>query len=86
MNEGKIARFFETSPQLAALCQQNGWPDADTLRVEVGSPGADGTLCSVSFEEILMEGSGCVAGRLARWGQFLVQVDTEGNVREAKRL
>ncbi|MHB1943034.1 MAG: hypothetical protein ACYCP0_08260 [Acidiferrobacteraceae bacterium] len=79
-------QFFETSPQLAALCQQNGWPDADTLQVEVGPPGAGGTLCSVSFEEIVMEGSGCVAGRLARWGQFLVQVDMEGNVHEARRL
>ncbi len=84
MSDRKIVEYFETSRELAMLCRQNGWPDADTLKVQVGPDEAGGRRCSVSFEEILMEGSGCVAGRLERWGQFIVRLDADGNVRAAE--
>lgn len=86
MDDARIQQFFETSNQLAQLCQQNGWPDNETLRVEVAHDAHGSALCSVSFEEIVMEGAGCVAGRLGRWGQFRVSLDDHGNVRTAERL
>ncbi|MHB1950403.1 MAG: hypothetical protein ACYCQK_02885 [Acidiferrobacteraceae bacterium] len=84
MSDRKIVEYFQTSRELATLCQQNGWPDTETLEVRIGPEDGRGRVCSVSFEEILMEGSGCVAGRLARWGQFVVKLDADGNVRAAE--
>lgn len=86
MNTSRIQQFFETSNALAQLCQQNGWPDNDTLKVEVSQDGTQSAVCNVSFDEIVMEGAGCVAGRLGRWGQFRVLLDDGGNVHSAERL
>lgn len=84
--QDKIRYYFAHTPLLAHLCQQNGWPDAESLQVETRTLSAHAAICSVSFEEILMEGSGCVAGRATRWGQFEVQVDAAGDVLDARPL
>lgn len=89
MNLKPIKKFFASTPKLAELCSQNGWPDPGSLNIDVveqGQADAKGTselLCSVTFEEVIMEGSGCEAGRVSCWGRYRVKLDQQGNVIEA---
>lgn len=86
MNDVALRDFFRTSAQLAELCTQNGWPDPDTLRVQIVAECADEVTCTVSFQEVLMEGAGCVAGRVDCWGRYRVQLNCDGWVMRADLL
>jgi len=89
MNLKPIKKFFCNTPKLAELCSQNGWPDPDSLNIDVveQSPtdptGASELLCAVAFDEVVMEGSGCEAGRIACWGRYRLKLDRQGNVADA---
>ncbi len=85
MDVSRIEQYFAKTPALAALCSQNGWPDGDSLKVEVLERGPGGAVCAVSFDEILVEGAGCVAGRVPCWGRFRVLTDAAGDVVSAER-
>jgi hypothetical protein len=80
MDKSAIDRYFAVTPAIAVLCSRNGWPDNDSLKVEVLEQGPDSALCGVSFEEILVEGAGCVAGRVPCWGRFRIQWDAAGRI------
>lgn len=84
MNQKALANFFATTPRLAELCTQNGWPDPDSLKVSVIENQPDEALCSVSFDEVVMEGSGCEAGRVACWGKIRLKLTPEGTVAAAE--
>ncbi|MDA8190753.1 MAG: hypothetical protein M0Z68_04575 [Gammaproteobacteria bacterium] len=86
MDKSAIDRYFAATPAIAMLCSQNGWPDNDSLTVEILEQGEDSALCGVSFEEILVEGAGCVAGRIPCWGRFRVQWDAAGQITHATRV
>lgn len=85
MDTEQVRPFFETMPRIAELCAQNRWPDTDTLRVGVLDENGDRIECTVSFEEVLMEGAGCVAGRLACRGRYRLTLGAGGRVRRAER-
>ncbi len=85
MDQSAIDRFFIQTPMLASLCTQNGWPDSDSLKIDVLDQTASTVVCAVSFDEILMEGAGCVAGRVPCWGRFRLDVDSTGRVVHAER-
>ncbi len=85
MDQAAIDRFFVQTPMLASLCTQNGWPDSESLKVQVLERTAAGVVCAVSFDEILMEGAGCVAGRVPCWGRFRLDLDSAGQVVHAER-
>lgn len=80
MNQKALADFFATTPRLAELCTQNGWPDPASLKVSVIENKPDEALCAVSFDEVVMEGSGCEAGRVPCWGKIRLRFTPEGNV------
>lgn len=84
MDSGVLKRYFGTTPVLAALCTQNGWPDEDTVKVEVLECTGDRVICTVAFEEIVMEGAGCIAGRVPCWGRFHVELDAKDQVIHAE--
>ena len=80
MQAEAIMEYFQQTPALARLCSQNGWPDSDSLQVEVFKEDAGKVCCNVTFDEILMEGAGCVAGRVSCWGRYRLRLDAAGNV------
>ncbi|MDA8390883.1 MAG: hypothetical protein M0Z76_09185 [Gammaproteobacteria bacterium] len=80
-----IHEYFARTPDLAALCTQNGWPDNDSLRIDILEETPDRVHCAVSFDEILVEGAGCVAGRVRCWARFRVERDARGRVIAAIR-
>ena len=69
MSSDPLLQALTVAPELASLCTQNGWIDNDTLSYEIIEEEADRWLLAVQFEEIIMEGSGCVAGRIPCYGR-----------------
>lgn len=80
MDRRRLEHFFARTPRLAELCTQNGWPDPETLKVELLDRDGEAWLCSVSFEEVIMEGAGCVAGRIDCWGRYRVREAADGGI------
>ncbi|BCX80839.1 hypothetical protein MIT9_P0415 [Methylomarinovum caldicuralii] len=79
-----VDRFLRTWPGLNLFCTQNGWIDNDTLCFEIEQVNGKEVIVTVSFEEILMEGSGCVAGREPCFGRLRLRLNQEGAVSSAE--
>ena len=78
MDKTSLHEFFSASAGVTHLCTQNGWPDPNSMRIEVLEVTDRHALCAVNFDEVIMEGSGCEAGRVACWGRFRVRLDARG--------
>jgi hypothetical protein len=79
-----VAQYLHQCRELAALCTQNGWIDNDTLHYEILEADAESVLAIVEFEEQLMEGAGCPAGRVSCYGRVRLLLDKEGRVTRAE--
>ena len=82
----KLEEYLRTCRELNAFCTQNGWIDDDTLQVDVLEHDRTSVLMAVTFEEILMEGSGCVAGRVACYGRIRAHLSPTGDVKQLEVL
>ncbi|WP_286292595.1 hypothetical protein [Methylomarinovum tepidoasis] len=80
----QVAEFLRRWPGLRVFCTQDGWIDNDTLSFEIQQANEREVLVAVRFEEILMEGSGCVAGREPCFGKLRLKLDADGSVRSAE--
>jgi hypothetical protein len=76
----RLAQFLHTWTGLAALCSQNGWIDNDSLELEVIEAQDDALVINVQFEEIIMEGAGCIADRVSCFGRVAIETDGSGQV------
>ena len=76
----ELEEYLHQCRELNALCTQNGWIDNDTLRVDILEKNGPNILAAVSFEEILMEGAGCVAGRVSCYGRVRAWLTENGQV------
>jgi hypothetical protein len=75
-----ILQYLRSCRELALLCSQNGWIDNDTLRAQcVGKNGGE-WLLAVTFEEVIMEGSGCIADKVPCYGRVRLRLDDAGRV------
>jgi hypothetical protein len=81
-----IERYLLSCRELKAFCSQNGWIDNNTLYYEIIEQNDHHLIAFVQFEEILMEGSGCVAGRLPCQGRLRLTLDRYGDVCNAELL
>ncbi len=79
-----LDEWIGNTPLLSRFCTQNGWVDSDSLRYEVRRRDRDRLYINVHFTEIVMEGAGCVAGRVECFGQLELEIDTAGGVVGAK--
>ncbi len=66
--DNEIRECLLSATELSELCSQNGWIDSDTVGYETKQRTENSLIISVQFEEILMEGAGCVAGRVSCYG------------------
>ncbi len=73
MSPEQIRLVLNQSRELAGLCTQNGWIDPDTISYEVIEQARDTVVLAVQFEEIIMEGSGCVADRRGCYGRVRIR-------------
>jgi len=81
-----IERYLMSCRELTAFCSQNGWIDNNSLCYEIIEQNDRCVIAFVQFEEILMEGSGCVAGRIPCQGRLCLTLDHYGQVSHAKLL
>ena len=78
--EAALARYLAESREIAGLCTQNGWIDDATITLDVIERGEDYLVAAVTFEEIVMEGAGCVAGRVPCYGRVRATLGEDGEV------
>lgn len=79
MSSDPLLELLKKAPELASLCTQNGWIDNDTLTYEVIEHVGDRWLLAVQFEEIIMEGAGCIAGRIPCYGRVSITKHRNGS-------
>ncbi|QBQ56021.1 hypothetical protein [Nitrosococcus wardiae] len=79
-----IEEYLKSSPKLAQLCSQNGWIDNETLRYELMEKGSDQAVINVTFDEVIMEGSGCVADRISCYGKMRLTLGDRGQVENSE--
>lgn len=79
-----IQRYLTSCRELAAFCAQNGWIDNNTLDYEILEQDDHHVLAFVQFEEILLEGGGRVAGRIAHQGRLRLALGRYGEVVHAE--
>jgi len=81
-----IERYLLSCRELKAFCSQNGWIDNNSLRYEIIEQNDQHIIAFVQFEEVVMEGSGCVAGRIPCQGRLCLTLDHYGQVTHARLL
>lgn len=79
-----IDQYLKSSRELTQLCTQNGWIDNETLSYELIEQGHHQAVINVTFDEVLMEGSGCVAGRVPCYGKLRLTLDDNGEVKDSE--
>lgn len=82
----RVDRFLREWAGLSVFCTQNGWIDDATLGYEIQRVNDGEVVVAVTFEEILMEGSGCVAGREPCFGKLRLHLNPDGSVGSAEPL
>ncbi len=82
----KLGEYLATCRELSWFCSQNGWIDNDTVRIDVLERDGASLVAAVNFDEVLMEGSGCIAGRVSCYGRIRVTLDEQGDVRRMDLL
>jgi hypothetical protein len=75
-----IRHYLSSCAALTRLCTQNGWIDDATLQVKILERCERMIKAEVAFEEIVVEGSGCVADRKACFGLIALKLDARGDV------
>ncbi|MCL5669484.1 MAG: hypothetical protein M1392_05860 [Gammaproteobacteria bacterium] len=86
MDKAELTEFFQRTPRLAELCTQGGWPAPESLKLDIVQQQGAEVVCDVRFDEVIMEGSGCEAGRTPCWGQFRLRLDERGKVAAAELI
>ena len=75
-----IEQYLMSCRELTAFCSHSGWIDNSSLRYEIIEQNDHHVIAFVAFEEILMEGSGRIAGRIPCQGRLLLTLDRYGQV------
>ena len=81
-----IRDYLATARELASFCTQNGWPDDATLEMSISEESSERVTVAVAFEEIIMEGAGCIATRQPCYGSLSLKLDKQGRVTHARAL
>ncbi|HEW98336.1 MAG: hypothetical protein DRR16_14175 [Candidatus Parabeggiatoa sp. nov. 3] len=78
--EMNIEHYLQTCRELSQLTTQNGWIDNDTLKITILSTEENSVVVEVRFDELIMEGSGCLADRIKCYGQVRLQLDENDHI------
>ncbi len=86
MSTDTLLEYLKIAPEIAELCTQIGWIDNETIRYDIIERRGDQLLLAVEFEEIIMEGAGCVADRKPCYGRVRVSRDSDGSFQYLKLI
>ena len=76
----EIDEYLKICPELTAWCSQNGWIHNSSLRSEILSENPHEALLAVYLDEVVMEGSGCIAATKPCYGRIRIQTNISGKV------
>jgi len=82
----KIFEYLRSCRKLVRFCSQNGWIDNETLRFDILELEDGAVIAAIEFEEIVMEGSGCVAAKVSCYGRMRIYLDDDGEVQGSELL
>jgi len=82
----KIEHYLKSCRELSRFCSCNGCIDNDSLRYTIIMETSNEIVIDVEFEELLMEGSGSLGGRVRCFGQLHLFLDQLGRVIRAEVL
>jgi hypothetical protein len=75
-----IEQYLKSCRELSQLTTQNGWIDNDSLKITTLSMEENSVIVEVRFDELVMEGSGCLADRVSCYGQVRLQRDENDQI------
>ena len=70
-----ILTYLKQCKQINQFCTQNGWIDNDSISFEIKEEDSSEMMINVTFNEIIMEGAGCIAGNIACFGQLKLKIE-----------
>ena len=76
----KIEHHLKSCPELSRFCSRSGCIDGNSLRYTVIMENSHEIVVNIEFDELLMEGSGSLAGRVRCFGQLHLFLDQYGRV------
>ena len=82
----KIEHYLKSCRELTRFCSRNGCIDNDSLRYTVIMETCNEIVIEIEFDELLMEGSGSLGGRIRCCGQLHLFLDQLGRVIRAEVL
>ena len=82
----KIFEDLQSCRKLVRFCSQNGWIDNETLRYVILELEDGAVIATIEFEEIVMEGSGCIAAKVPCYGRMRIYLDDDGEVQGSELL
>lgn len=84
--DANLLAYLQQSPVLTAFCRQNGWIDNASLQYEIKQRDTKQLRVAVQFDEVIMEGAGCVAGTLPCFGELQIWLGADNEVVAAHPL
>jgi hypothetical protein len=82
----KIEHYLKSCCELTRFCSRNGCIDNDSLRYTVIMETCNEIVIDIEFDELLMDGSGNLGGRVRCFGQLHLFLDQLGRVIRAEVL
>jgi hypothetical protein len=79
-----LEHYLINCSELSAVCAENGCIDSQSLDYEILEQNDHHVLAFVQFEEVLMEDTGRVVGRIAHQGRLRLTLDRYGQVERAE--
>ena len=78
-----LQAYLYSCRELALLCTQNGWIDNETLKFDIIDQQPNVVIAAVTFEEVVMKGTGCIGRRIPCYGRVAAYL---GNDQTVQRL
>jgi len=75
-----IETYLKSCRELSRFCSQNGWIDSESLHYALTWVNDNEILVDIGFDELLMEGSENLVGRVSCFGQMRLFLDKYGQV------
>ena len=81
-----VRKYLLTCQEITAFCTQNGWIDNESLEFEIVEQQNNNIIISVKFDEIIMEGAGCIANHVSCFGKLLIIFNKVGEIESTQIL
>ncbi len=82
----KIFEYLHSCRKLVRFCSQNGLIDNETLRYDILELEDGAVIATIEFDEIVTEGSSCVAAKVPCYGRMRIYMDDDGEVQGSELL